>query len=143
MTLEEVLISQLDSLVAWQQLPIVLESTYKPLGPLLQPHTSCFGSLQAKKCLDTQSERHLEFQVIMCDLVTMLWDKRRWGFAIYRTDYSSEADWTKSLTMFETYTQHGLPCQALKDDRLIKSCSQVLEDGRLIKSWHLPHWMND
>lgn len=66
----------------------------------------------------------------MGGFTTMLSDKRRWGFVIYRTDYSSEADWTKSIAMYETYTLHGLP-------------SLELEDGRLIKSWHLPHWMND
>ncbi|KAH0386159.1 hypothetical protein KCU92_g2811, partial [Aureobasidium melanogenum] len=66
----------------------------------------------------------------MGGLATMLWNKRRWGFAIYRTDYSSEADWTKFLAMYEIYTLHGLP-------------GQGLEDGRLIKSWHLPYWMND
>ncbi|KAI4756162.1 hypothetical protein E4T52_09021 [Aureobasidium sp. EXF-3400] len=76
--------------------------------------------------------QHFVFQTlrVMGGFTTILWDKRRWGFAVYRTDYSSEADWTKFLAMYETYSLHGLP-------------SQELEDGRLTKSWHQPYWMKD
>lgn len=66
----------------------------------------------------------------MGGFTTTLWDKRRWGFAVYRTGNSSEADWTKFLAIYETYSLYGFP-------------SQELEDGRLSKSWHLPYWMND
>jgi hypothetical protein len=66
----------------------------------------------------------------MGGFTTTLWDKRRWGFAVYRTDYSSEADWTKFLAVYKTHSRHGLP-------------SQELEDGRLCNAWHLSYWMND
>ncbi|KAI4724865.1 hypothetical protein E4T49_07405 [Aureobasidium sp. EXF-10728] len=37
-------------------------------------------------------------------LFLSLQNKQRWGFVVYRTDYSSERDWTKFQTMLNTWT---------------------------------------
>ncbi|KAG9603544.1 hypothetical protein KCU77_g1764, partial [Aureobasidium melanogenum] len=66
----------------------------------------------------------------MSAFATQLWQKQRWGFVIYRTDYSSEADWTKFLTMFATWPLHGFP-------------GPQLENGRLARSWQQHYWMVD
>jgi hypothetical protein len=59
-----------------------------------------------------------------------LQNQQRWGFAIYRTDYSSEADWTKFLAMFATWSSYGYP-------------DSESEYGHLVRSWQQHHWMND
>ncbi|KAI4716510.1 hypothetical protein E4T48_07319 [Aureobasidium sp. EXF-10727] len=64
----------------------------------------------------------------MSNYTTILSRKQRWGFAIYRTDYSSEADWTKFLAMFETWPLHGFP-------------GPQLENGRLARLWQQHYWM--
>jgi hypothetical protein len=56
--------------------------------------------------------------------------KQRWGFVIYRTDYSSEADWTRFFTMFTTWSLSGYP-------------DSESEYGRLVRSWQQHYWMND
>ncbi|KAI4846818.1 hypothetical protein E4T44_04853 [Aureobasidium sp. EXF-8845] len=43
--------------------------------------------------------------------------KKRWGFVIYRIDYSSGADWTKFLEMYETFSDQGLPSSDDEDGR--------------------------
>jgi hypothetical protein len=64
----------------------------------------------------------------MSNYTTILSQKQRWGFAIYRTDYSSEADWTKFLAMFKTWPLHGFP-------------GPQLENGRLARLWQQHYWM--
>ncbi|CAD0090074.1 unnamed protein product [Aureobasidium vineae] len=66
----------------------------------------------------------------MSAFVTRLLRKQRWAFAIYRTNYPSEADWTKFLAMFATWPLHEFP-------------STKLEYGRLVRSWQQHYWMND
>jgi hypothetical protein len=56
--------------------------------------------------------------------------RQRWGFVIYRTDYSSEADWTKFLAMFATWSLYAYP-------------DSESEYGRLVRSWQQHCWMND
>lgn len=48
--------------------------------------------------------------------------KKRWGFAIYRTDYSSGANRTKFLEMYERVSDQDHP-------------SSDNQDGRDAKSW--------
>jgi hypothetical protein len=64
----------------------------------------------------------------MSNYTTILSQKQRWGFAIYRTDYSSEADWTKFLAIFETWPLYGFS-------------SPQLENGRLARLWQQHYWM--
>lgn len=59
-----------------------------------------------------------------------LHQKQRWGWVIYRTDYSSEEDWTKFLAMFATWTSSSFP----PDDWVV---------GRTIRDWHQPWWQNN
>ncbi|CAD0098997.1 unnamed protein product [Aureobasidium mustum] len=66
----------------------------------------------------------------MSNYTTILSRKQRWGFAIYRTDYTSEADWTKFLAMFNTWPLHGFP-------------GPQLENGRLARAWQQHYWMNE
>lgn len=94
----------------------------------IHPKQICFGPSQAKKRLDTHSEHRLEFELPMSNYTTILSQKQRWGFAIHRTDYSSEADWTKFLAIFETWPLYGFP-------------SPQLENGRLARLWQQHYWM--
>ncbi|KAG9763487.1 hypothetical protein KCU73_g1406, partial [Aureobasidium melanogenum] len=66
----------------------------------------------------------------MSNYTTILARKQRWGFVIYRTDYSSEADWKKFLAMFAIWPLHGFP-------------SPHLENGRLARSWQHHYWMDE
>jgi hypothetical protein len=34
--------------------------------------------------------------------------KQRWGFVVFRTDYSSDADWTKFMELYKTCPQRVL-----------------------------------
>ncbi|KAH0281736.1 hypothetical protein KCU91_g66, partial [Aureobasidium melanogenum] len=56
--------------------------------------------------------------------------KQRWGWVIYRTDYSSEENWTKFLKMFATWTTTGFP-----------PGNWVV--GQTVRSWQQMWWMDD
>lgn len=55
---------------------------------------------------------------------------KRWGFAIYRTDYSSEENWIKFTNMLDTWSSH-----------VIKNKGP--EEAPLIESWKQMWWMSD
>ncbi|KAG9527779.1 hypothetical protein KCU93_g4875, partial [Aureobasidium melanogenum] len=54
--------------------------------------------------------------------------RQRWGFVIYRTDYSSEEDWTKLKIMINTWS---------KDEY------KTSEEATLIQSWQNHWWFDD
>lgn len=56
--------------------------------------------------------------------------KKRWGYVIYRTDYSSEENWTKFLSMFSTWTASDFP----PEDWVV---------GQTVRSWQQMWWMDD
>ncbi|KAH0374088.1 hypothetical protein KCU65_g341, partial [Aureobasidium melanogenum] len=56
--------------------------------------------------------------------------KERRGWVLYRTDYSSEENWTKFLNMFVTWTTSGFR----PEDWLV---------GETVRSWQQMWWMDD
>ncbi|KAH0373849.1 hypothetical protein KCU65_g338, partial [Aureobasidium melanogenum] len=54
--------------------------------------------------------------------------RQRWGFVIYRTDYSSQQDWTKLKVMINTWN---------KDE------DKASEQATLIQSWQNHWWVDD
>lgn len=56
--------------------------------------------------------------------------KERWGWVIYRTDYSSDEDWAKFREMFATWTTVGCP----PADWAV---------GRTVRAWQQMWWQDD
>jgi hypothetical protein len=56
--------------------------------------------------------------------------KQRWGFVIFRTDYSSDADWAKFMATYRNWSQH-----VLEDEGARRAA--------LINSWEQMWWMDD
>lgn len=59
-----------------------------------------------------------------------LGQKDRWGYVIYRTNYSSEEDWDKFVVMFKTWTVEACP-------------PEKWEVGRRTRAWQQMWWIND
>ncbi|KAG9527780.1 hypothetical protein KCU93_g4874, partial [Aureobasidium melanogenum] len=55
---------------------------------------------------------------------------KRWGFVIYRTDYSSEEDWIKFTKMLDTWTSPVIE-------------NKGSEEAPLIESWKQMWWMSE
>jgi hypothetical protein len=56
--------------------------------------------------------------------------KQRWGFIVFRTDYSSDADWAKFTDMYRAWPQEVL-------------MSEGAQRASLITSWEQMWWMDD
>jgi hypothetical protein len=51
--------------------------------------------------------------------------KKRWGFVIFRTDYSSDTDWTKFMELYRICPQHVLKAYGPQRAALISSHEQM------------------
>jgi hypothetical protein len=51
--------------------------------------------------------------------------KQRWGFVIFRTDYSSDADWTKFMELYRTCPHRVLQAYGAQRATLISSYEQM------------------
>jgi hypothetical protein len=56
--------------------------------------------------------------------------KQRWGFVVFRTDYSSDTDWAKFMGMYRIWSQY-----VLEDEGARRAA--------LINSWEQMWWMDD
>jgi hypothetical protein len=56
--------------------------------------------------------------------------KQRWGFVVFRTDYTSDADWAKFLEMYRLWPQEVLEFEGA-------------QRAALITSWEQMWWMDD
>lgn len=100
----------------WPQLPITPHASASSLSRFfLRTHP-------VQDLLLTTASLSRNFNIRMSNYTTILWRRQRWGFVIYRTDYSSKADWTKFLAMFKTWALHGFPGPQLENGRLARSC---------------------
>lgn len=57
--------------------------------------------------------------------MSLLRIKKRWGFVIFRTDYSSDAGWTKFIELYKICPQYELEAYGPQRAALISSHEQM------------------
>jgi hypothetical protein len=56
--------------------------------------------------------------------------KQRWGFVIFRTDYSSDADWAKFMETYRVWSQYSIKVEGA-------------QRAARVNSWEQMWWMDD
>jgi hypothetical protein len=71
-----------------------------------------------------------EFETMGFSFISKMRIKQRWGFVVFRTDYSSDADWAKFMDMYRAWPQRVL-------------MSEGAQRAALITTWEQMWWMDD